>query len=94
MMSIPFKQYFGVAKPFKPLPIEQLDLGIELLSDLTWNKRKERVAAKANKTLGFVRRITTYSEVSYKHSGMPKYGITGESASPGTRIHRKWPKNG
>ena len=47
-------------------------VGVELYvsSDLTWNKQVERVAAKVNRTLGFIRTVTTSSEakaVAYNH---------------------------
>ena len=36
------------------------------MSDLTWNKQVEKVAAKANKILGFIRRAVTTSSCEAK----------------------------
>ena len=55
-------------------------LGVELSPDLTWNKYMEKVAAKTNRNLNFIRRTiaTSSSEVNvvaYKDPGIPTDGI-------------------
>ena len=51
-------------------------LGVELSSDRTWNKQVEKVAAKANRTLGFIRRTVTTSSTEAKGGSLHDTGMT------------------
>ena len=87
------------AQPLERVP-HTIDLGVTVSSDLTWTKRIEEMCAKANKTLGLIKRVcgraiseTDTRKLLYCALVRPRLEYASNVWSPYTAKHRRLIEN-